>query len=290
MSIAVLSPCVLEVRNKPEQVHYSQLSQLINNIYSYTELKFQLYRKAPFESYKMEIPVYEKNPILNNFVMINVYGKIQKMLLKDYVDLEGYEPAILPSEFRIGKDSLSNAFCSYLSYLKGNDSVLFVGEDNFSVPRPIDICADTTFTMNASTYIQLELSDVLLPYLKQIDDCDSIFPRADFCAKYNHYVLETIKSKGMGQAEKNALFEKVGSTVATYNMYKKNKRLSQLNTTRDKKRIVFEKNTGKKYYLSLDLESGGFEVFDRSFRHLGQFSFSCEQVKDAEPLTHVLHH
>lgn len=290
MAIAVLSPCVLEVRGKDEQLHYALLQKLVQNLYKYTDLEFQLYRKAPFEGYKMEIPVYEKNATLNNLVTVNIFGTIQKMLARDYVELDAVAPAKLPSSFHIGTDPLSIAFCCYLSYLRDADAVLFVGEDNFSVPRPIEIIAEKLFNINTSTYIRIELSDVLLPYLRGVDEQDDIFPRAEFCGDYNSFVLQRIKEQRMNQDEKNALFERVGSVVARYNLYEKNKHLSQLNSTKEIRRIVYEKTVGKKYYLSLDLESGGFEVFDRRFRHLGQFSFSCNKVKPSEPNDHVLHH
>lgn len=290
MDIAVLSPCVLEKGHKAEREHYAELSTLIHNLYTHTNLKFQLYQKAPFDSYKMEIPVYE-DATLNSFVTVNIYGTIQKMLLREYIDLEDIAPVQMPREFTLDENPLTNAFRCYLNYLKGVDSLLFIGEHNFPVPRPIELCGDdTSFKMNASTYVNIELSDVLLPYLKSVDNLDSIFPRANFCSKYNQYVLDMIKSRGMGQEQKNALFENVGSIVAIYNMYSKNNRLSRINTTAAKKRIVYEKREGKKYYLSLDLESGGYEVFDRAYRHLGQFSFSCQQVRPAEPLTHILYH
>ena len=94
----------------------------------------------------------------------------------------------------------------------------------------------------------------------------------------------------MHQPEKNALFEKVGTAVAKYNEYQKDRYLSKLNTTCNKRRIVFKKIKGKKFYLSLDLESGGFEVFDNRYKHLGQFNFSCRKVKEAAQLTHKLLH
>ena len=290
MAVAVLSPCVLEVRGKQEQVHYSQLETLIQNLYRFTNLKFQLYRKAPFDGYKMEMPVYNQHLTLNNLVAVNIFGTIQKMLESDYIELDDVLPAELPSSFAISTDPLSDAFCSYLSYLEGKDAVLFIGEDNFSIPRPIELHTDKAYYMNTSTYVWLELSDVLLPYLKTVDDCDAIFPRASFCSEYNKYVLKTIKDGHFNQTEKISLYEKVGATVAAYNLYNKNNHLSNLNSTNGKLRIVYEKSIGKKYYLSLDLESGGFEVFNRSFHHLGQFSFSCNQVKPSEPQNHKLQH
>ena len=99
-----------------------------------------------------------------------------------------------------------------------------------------------------------------------------------------------IEEQGMNESEKQALFEKMGPVVAMYNLYEKNNNLSQLNTTSRAKRIVFEKTLGEKYYLSQDLESGGFEVFDKNYRHLGQYDFSGKQVKKAEPRNHKLLH
>lgn len=290
MPFAVLSPCALDAQGKDERVHYNELAALLENLYRFTDLQFQIYKKAPFDGYKMEIPIYTQFSHLNNLVAVNIYGKIQKMLSGDYVDLDGYPPAKLPDSFCIRTDSLSIAFCSYLSYLEGKEAVLFIGEANSSVPRPVEVCANNTFRIDTSTYLWLELSDVLLPYLKDNVNCDEIFPRALFCSKYNEYVIKTINEGCMDQSGKNALFESVGATVAAYNMYTKNTRLSKLNTTRNKKRIVYEKQAGKKYYLSLDLESGGFEVFDRSYRHLGQFSFSCNKVRPEDPENHKLIH
>ena len=212
------------------------------------------------------------------------------MLSDEYVDLDSIPLADLPTSFHIGTDPICNAFRSYLSYLNGRDAVLFIGEDNFSVPRPIEVHAESIFEIITSTYIDLELSNVLLPYLKDVGDCDAIFPRAAFCSKYNDHVLQKIQQQNLNQSDKNALFENVGKVVATYNMYTKNTRLSTINSTRNKRRIVYEKCQGKKYYLSLDLESGGFEVFDRQYRHLGQFSFSGIKNKPADPIHHILVH
>lgn len=290
MSIAVLSPCVLEVRGKDESIHYSQLSELIQNLYLFTNLKFQIYKKAPYDGYKMEIPVYCQYSNLNNLVAVNIFGTIQKMLSDECIDLDSFPVADLPTAFRIGADPISNAFRSYLGYLNGRDAVLFIGEDNFSVPRPIEVHAESIFNIITSTYIHLELSSILLPYLKDANDCNAIFPREDFCSKYNDYVLQTIKEQHFDQSAKNAIFENIGGIVATYNLYTKNNRLSKLNSTNNKRRIVYEKNVGRKYYLSLDLESGGFEVFDRRYTHLGQFSFSGIQDKPADPVNHILRH
>lgn len=290
MSIAVLSPCVLETRGKDEFQHFAQLSEFIQNLYSFTDLKFQIYKKAPYDGYKMEIPIYRQYSNLNNLVTVTIYGTIQKMLSDEYIDLDNVPAATLPGSFRIGSDPISIAFRSYLNYLSGCDALLFIGEDNCAVPRPIEVQGETTYCINTSTYLFLELSNILLPYLKNVDDVDAIFPRALFCSKYNDYVLQTISDNHLDQAGKNAIFESIGGVVAGYNLYTKNNRLSRMNSTNDRRRIVYEKSIGKKYFLSLDLESGGFEVFDRRYQHLGQFSFSGDQDKPADPRNHKLNH
>lgn len=290
MSIAVLSPCLLETRGKNEFQHFSQLSEFIQNLYSFTDLNFQLYKKAPYDGYKMEIPIYHQNLNLNNLVTVNIYGTIQKMLSDEYIDLDNIPPATLPSSFQIGSDPISIAFRSYLNYLSDCDALLFIGEDNDAVPRPIEVQGESTYYINTSTYLFLELTNILLPYLKNVEDIDAIFPRAPFCAKYNDYVLQTIADNHLDQSGKNAIFESVGGVVAGYNLYSKNNRLSRINSTKDKRRIVYEKYSGKKYFLSLDLESGGFEVFDRRYQHLGQYSFSGVQDKPADPRNHKLKH
>ena len=102
--------------------------------------------------------------------------------------------------------------------------------------------------------------------------------------------MEQIEYKQMNQNEKNALFEKIGNVVAVYNFYNKNQRLCRLNSTPNKKRIVYTKNEGSVYHLSLDFESGGFEVFDKNYVHMGQYNFSCTIAKKAQPMTHRLIH
>lgn len=286
MAIAVLSPCLLEVRKQDEQLHYFALAKLIENLFLHTTLKFQHYKKSPYDSYKMIIPEY-KDLALNNLILVNIYGTIQKMLLPEYVNLDGIDNVSLPSEMTAEKNDLTSAFSSYLNYLKNTDAVIFIGKDSFHIERPIKFCSDIEFSIKASTYVEIELTDVLLPYLKTIEDKNKIFPRCKFCQKYNNYVTNIVHNY-LNQSEKMAIFEEIGTLVAIYNGYVKDLNLTKKNNRKNIKRIVFKKMQGKKFYLSLDWESGGFEVFDAGFKHLGQYNFSGSKVKDASPLDHKL--
>lgn len=293
MQFAVLSPCLLQVNTELTQeekfLHYDKLSDLLNKLNFFTNLKFQYYKKSPYEGYKMEIPDYH-NLFLNNLVATNIYAVIQKMLIPEYVDLEGISPVKPPINFLLPENDLSDAFCSYINYLCGKDALLFISEDNFNLTRPIEFYLENTIKINTSTYINIELTDILLSYLKITTNNDQIFPRADFCSDYNNYVMNRVNNERMTQPEKIALFEKIGAIVATYNEYKKDQRLTTLNSTKKKLRTVYKKEFGKVFYLSIDVESGGFEVFDCRFVHLGQYNFCCNLVKPASPITHILYH
>lgn len=291
MSIAVLSPCLLDVEKGlslgEKQLHYYQLSELFQKLNTYTNFKFQYYKKAPFAGYKMELPSYG-NLYLDSLVATNVYGAIQRMLMEEYIDLEGIAPATPPPTFSLPDGDLTNAFYSYLNYCQGKETILFIGENNFGTSRPIEFVSDKKFSVDASTYVSIELTDILLSYLKPPADKDVVFPRKDFCVEYNNYVLERIQNERMNQPEKISLFETIGELVATYNLYKKDQRLSNINSTPQKLRKVYKKAEGKIYYLSLDVESGGFEVFDKNYLHLGQYNFSGDIAKP--PATHTLRH
>lgn len=170
---------------------------------------------------------------------------------------------------------------------------MFIGRSNYKLDRPFsfqgtDKGVAVSFNVDTSHVATVETADVLLKYFRDNLNTDEMFPMQSFCAVYNDYVKA--QSTSMRQAEKIALFEKIGDVVAKYNFYIKEQRLSSLNTTKYKKRIVYKKGKSKVWYLSLDLESGGFEAFDKNYIHLGQYNFSCERVKKPEPHRHKLIH
>ncbi len=65
--------------------------------------------------------------------------------------------------------------------------------------------------------------------------------------------------------------------------------LSMLNSRKQRSmRAVYSKLRKSPTYLSLDFESGGFEVFDKNGLHLGQYSFDGARTKVPAPDTHKL--
>lgn len=290
---AILSLCLLVPKEgsspQEELAHYLELSKVMSILLDYCDVRFDYYIKAPYESYKMDIPVYKNNLTLNNLVMTNIFAKLQKMLGKEYVDLEQIEPVKLISDMRIPEVEGKEAFLRYLNYVK-NHAIMFIGKENYNLERPFRFKGDTEFEVDISHAATIETTDVLFKYLRRDINNDEIFPMMSLCKEYNDYVVKEIQNKKMNQNEKIALFEKIGSVVAKYNFYTKDQVLSVKNSTRDKKRIIYTKNIGAEYHLSLDLESGGFEVFDKNYVHKGQYNFSGQLAKKAQPQSHKLLH
>lgn len=290
----ILSLCLLHVDQGisfEEQVeHFDKLSKIMYLLDRYCNVSFQHYEKSPYENYKMDIPIYS-NTTLNNFVRSKVYAIVCKMLEEDYVNLDNIQPAQCLANMYIPDVEGKEAFLRYLNYVK-NDAIMFVGKRNYHLKSPCQFQGDTVFSIDISKAGTIETTDVLLRYFKQDLNSDEIFPMEGFCSyvKYNDYVIKEIQNKKMNQSEKIALFEKIGDTVAKYNFYERNKGLSNKNSTSSKKRIVYTKIQNKDFHLSLDFESGGFEVFDKKYIHQGQYNFDCKKVKRAEPKTHKLLH
>ncbi len=291
---AILSLCLLYIEqglSSEEQLnHFYELSRVIVILNNYCAIKFDSYKKAPYESYKMDMPIYS-NTTLNNLVRTTIYPIIYNMLERDYVDLDNIQPVQCLADMYIPNVEGKDAFLRYLNYVK-NDAIMFIGKRNYHLKSSCQFQSDTIFSIDISKAGTIETTDVLLRYFKQDLNSDKVFPMEEFCSyiKYNDYVMKEIQNKKMNQSEKIALFEKIGDTVAKYNFYKRNKILSSKNSTPSKKRIVYTKIQNKDFHLSLDLESGGFEVFDKQYIHQGQYNFDCKKVKRAEAKTHKLLH
>lgn len=292
MSIAILSPCLFCVDELDDfikkQEHAILLGNLLERLKNYFDFEIEEYMKAPYSGYCMNIPKYN-HYVLDNYIMTNVFSRIQNMIRKDkYIDLEKINPAECITPMQLKEDDYSKAFFCYLNYSdEQRRRVLFVGTKNGSFDSPFCFKADTDFEILTSKEFSIELSTILVDFLNNIVDNDSIFPQKDACIKYNEYLQEKLKS-GLNISERIALFDGVGKIVAAYNGYEKDDRLSKINSTANIKRTVFVNRIGKKYYLSTDIESGGFEVFDEKRRHLGQFDYKGDQVKLPESLNHNL--
>ena len=115
------------------------------------------------------------------------------------------------------------------------------------------------------------------------------FPNKKSCSGLNDEFL--LLKAGKSIDEIKALIFEFAEEAAYRNGYKYDEGLSKKNSAKYKFRKVYIAETRNKIisYLCVDVESGGFEVFDKNQIHLGQYDFSGEQSKEAEPKTHKIY-
>ena len=112
-----------------------------------------------------------------------------------------------------------------------------------------------------------------------------IFPNHEFCDALNEEFLYKRNTEN-----KIPLIIQYGTEVALRNGFTENQYLSAINSKKQGNIRQVSSRSGKyPAYLSLDFESGGFEVFNSCGVHLGQFSFSGSQVKLPAPKTHKIY-
>lgn len=107
---------------------------------------------------------------------------------------------------------------------------------------------------------------------------ENLFPNIDFSNQiikdedWNNFYSERDAAKNAN--DRLAVIIEIGRKVATRNQYYPDRKVSKLNTTKKKLRIVFGAGRGRdRIYLSIDLEKGGFEVCNYLGEHLGEYFF-----------------
>lgn len=120
--------------------------------------------------------------------------------------------------------------------------------------------------------------------LKDWNPSENYFPRI---ATTNALHWEEYDSKiiPLTGGDRIALIRETGRKVSTANGYRKNQTLSQINSDRHNAlRDIYEAGKGRdKIYLSVDMETGGFEVCDFRGDHLGEYKFNGDINKEKAP-------
>lgn len=113
----------------------------------------------------------------------------------------------------------------------------------------------------------------------------NLFPNLDFSNQlvedgdWSNFLAERDASENAN--ERLAVIIDIGRKVASRNQYYPDHKVSQLNTTSSKKRIVFGAGKGKdRIYLSIDLEKGGFEVCNYVGEHIGEYFYDGSKQSD----------
>ena len=290
-----MSPCLFNFKKGNELTEIRDLCDLLDLLMEFTELKIQAYSPDDPTASNRWFPFYLASSVSKYRTLrdklASVSNKMKQMLgEKKPVVLSDYPGAQIPSDYKLDNSQETSWFKSYLNYLDGKKAVIFLGPCNCSIHElPLKCTTDHEYELNASTILVCEQTDCLVSFRKKKDKFDDpVFPYKKMCEKMNGYILDI--QKGKNKEEKIALYEKYGRIVAALNGYQYDQDLSCINSSKcgGKKRSVF-KNLEESYYLSIDFESGGFEVFDKRPKHLGQYSFSCELAKPPAPMNHKLY-
>ncbi len=91
------------------------------------------------------------------------------------------------------------------------------------------------------------------------------------------------KRDSLSNRDRMAFIEFEGTKVAERNGYQLDSFTTKINRSKDSKRKVFSFGLQKgKIYLSIDFETGGFEVCNYKGEHLGEYRFSGIKEKEAD--------
>ena len=286
-----LSPCFFELMSDQateadEMEHLLHMRSTLDFL-SPLNVEFDLYEDAPF------FPDAAKRPPISRYHYHNIsctqiYAKIHKKICyENFISLQEYTPSLIESQYDYPESSeTKDSFLKYMSYLLLNHRkfLLFVGIPNRNKPRPfLFALSDSSAEITPISDPEIDCSQQLAEIFPQTKE-NSVFPNAHLCAALNEEYL-----KHRATEDRMSLIKKIGGEVATRNGYCYDRRLSSINSQiQQSVRHVYSRTNTINAFLSLDFESGGFEVFDHSGVHLGQFSFAGKQVKSASPSTHKL--
>jgi hypothetical protein len=83
--------------------------------------------------------------------------------------------------------------------------------------------------------------------------------------------------------EKMSVISQIAKQVATINGYIYDEKISKLNHTKEHKREIYSAGENRnKIYLSVDFETGGYEICDFQGKHLGEFWFDGIRSKEED--------
>lgn len=148
----------------------------------------------------------------------------------------------------------------------------------------------TVSVRHASSLTHIDEQKEWLDYLithkligRETRPSENYFPRLDFSnllvENGNWETFREKRDKTTSYYERLAVIREYGEKVAERNGYKHDVRISTLNTSQNVKRIIFGGGKGKdKIYLSIDFETGGFEVCNYLGEHIGEYFFDGSEV------------
>lgn len=296
----VFSPCLLDSSNcktlEEERNHYKKISENVTFIETCLESpELDWILGSPYSTNTLSPPKYTQDSSLNNQIKINIFGKLQKMFSNNSFNLDGHEDAVLNTNYILPSISYTTLYLKYLSYLINNEYMgyVFLGDSNRKLegecPQKVTKEKQKLICLHNPYLCKYEL---ISDHICSPNSENKYFESFKLCEYTNDYFISI---KGKNKSERNEDFFRFGEITAIRNGYVYDDNLSKINSRRfGKRRDVYTKYKNKKpaYYLSIDTEHGGLELFKHSQKdpeHLGEYNFSCINTQKAKPKTHKLY-
>lgn len=303
----ILDPNLFECDKKTtteyQFMHFQYLKNNISFLYDYCCVTLDFYQGAPywFSGNPYLKPPITESHYIKTYFFSEIMKKIQRIINKNNSEKDISKTNGSLNIF--GLDFIESSVCkgSFLRYLETQldvlDNCIFVlGMEGESCPVTAEFNGKTS-DIQAISNLPSDCSNQVVKILNAPDDDNCFFPSKDACKTLNDSFKDEIANKNLTNAEKISIRRKYGCEFASRNYYSKDKKLTKSNPTYS----VFLHNKNR-YAISVDQEHGGIEVFKKknttkkynggktsSFMHIGEYSYSGKQTKDAEPDHHILY-
>lgn len=284
----ILDPNLFECKDnaseKEQFEHFRFLEKCVEFLSNNCDVCLDIYDGAPY-AYKS--PNYPCPPITKSRYLKIHYNQIRKHLQKiqnrDYVFADITHIPLckyINNIFFIDDSECKDSFYKYMNYARAfEECIVVLGMNNKCSKVEIVIDDGTTKEIEAIWNLPYDCSNRVYKLLTPDKGISEPFKYKSSCQDLN----SAFKNE---KIQDISVMQKYGAEFASRNHYNKDNLLSKKNPSY----LVFISADGK-YAISVDQESGGLELFEKTGRgyvHLGQYDYSGNKTKNAQPQNHKL--
>ena len=299
MKKLILDPGLFEISgnlSREDQIeHFTILRQSITFAATFLDVGIDTYNGAPYFYFYDPSSQYQDPPITKSRIVKTRFAELRKdiqRMMRNGRNVTISDKIATCDSMSFDLDSITTSpFLAYIYFLISNSQqsgclLLLSPQNAFCAPIVGFQAEDIASDIMAISDPEIDCNGIVVNFLKPSANSDEMFPQKLACTRLNQAFLNVISSSQLSVPEKRGLYQKFGNEVASRNYYRKHPEISRKNP--QYKVYVHAKS---KYYLSVDCEHGGLEIFSCGSQHpahLGEYDFSCNYQKSAEPTTHNL--
>lgn len=282
--------------------HFNYLKSCICFLSDYCLVSMDTYQGAPY--WYSKDPFIEP-PITNSHYLKISYGIIKKKLQRiiysktNEVEIDKSKGYARISELLfLDLSKCKDAFLKYIEtqFCELDNCMLILGMEGETDDIVVELNEQKAI-LKAINNPPSDCSNNVVKIIRHRDNDLELFPNKVACSSLNASFIDEVNGKHLSGSEKIGIMIKYGIEFASRNYYDKDEQLTRHNH----RRIVYA-NKINGYAISIDKEHGGIEVFAKrnhskkykngkvsSFIHKGEYSFSGDKIKPAEPHNHVIY-